>query len=181
MRCSSCEPLLDAFVETTLEPRRTSAVAAHLRDCAACEALHRRLRVVDALLMTVHSTPLGCDFTADVMAAIRTLPTPEAPRKAILPLAAFYLVAAWIVAAAAVVLVRPGAGSSVSGVARAAAGLIEAVQQGVHALWPIAPVALSVVVSVLAIDALLLAAVVLFYRRVRPRLTAYLTAPAEAV
>jgi hypothetical protein len=53
--------------------------------------------------------------------------------------------------------------------------------QATRALWPIAPMALSAVVGVLAIDALLFAGVVIFYRRVRPRLTAYLTATVEAV
>ncbi|MBV8280867.1 MAG: zf-HC2 domain-containing protein, partial [Candidatus Eremiobacteraeota bacterium] len=52
MRCSSCESLLDAFVDAALEPGRAAAVAAHLESCRSCETLHRRLRVVDGLLMT---------------------------------------------------------------------------------------------------------------------------------
>jgi anti-sigma factor RsiW len=180
MRCSSCESWLDSYVEATLEPLRAGAVAAHLQSCAACEALHRRLRVVDALLMTAHAAELDGDFTIRVMTEIRTLPAPQPQRRPLLPLAAFYLVAAWIAAAAAFVLVRPGTPLRVCAVARATGGLLAALQQGVHALWPIAPVALPVVVSVLTIDVLLFAAVVVFYRRVRPRLRAYLTVPAEA-
>ncbi len=55
-----------------------------------------------------------------------------------------------------------------------------AVAQGSHAIWPIAPFALPAVVSVLVVDVLLFAAVFVFYRRVRPRLRAYLAAPVEA-
>jgi anti-sigma factor RsiW len=181
VRCSSCESLLDGFVEATLEPVHANAVAAHLRDCTACGELHRRLRIVDALLMTVRAPDLQEDFTAHVMARVRTLPAPQPLQKPFLPLAAFYLVAAWIATVAALALVRPGAPMSATAFAHLTGGLLQALGQGMHALWPIAPVALSVVVSVLAIDALLFAAVVVFYRSVRPRLTAYLATPAEAL
>ncbi len=181
MRCSSCESVLASFVEATLEPARAQVVAAHLRDCASCEALHGRLRIVDALLMTARPADLREDFTANVMLRVRALPPPQVPRKPFLPLAAFYLVAAWIATVAVFAVLRPGAPVQANALARAAGGVLHALGQGTHALWPIAPVALSVVISVLAIDALLFAAVVVFYRRVRPALTAYLTAPAEAL
>ncbi len=59
MRCSWCEPLLDAYVEGTLDAAQTGAMAAHLRTCTACDAAHRRLRVVDALLMTARAPELA--------------------------------------------------------------------------------------------------------------------------
>ncbi len=170
--------MLAAYIEATLDPARAAAVATHLRDCNACEALHRRVRVVDALLMTAGSPDLHEDFTRRVMLAVRELPAPQLPRKPFWPLAAFYLVAAWIAAAAAIALARPTNPAGANAFARLAGGLLHALGQGAHALWPVAPVALSVVVGILAIDALLFAAVVVFYRRVRPRLTAYLAAEA---
>jgi anti-sigma factor RsiW len=172
--------MLDGFVEATLETQRAREVALHLHECSACEELHRRLRVVDALLMTARTPDLQGDFTSRVMFAVRVLPAPQPLRKPFLPLAAFYLVAAWIVTAAALALLRPGAPMSAGAFARLAGNVVQALGQGTHALWPVAPVAFSVVLSVLTVDALLFGAVFVFYRRVRPRLTAYLTATAEA-
>ena len=178
MRCSWCEPLLDAYVDGALDPARIRAVTAHLHACPACDATHRRLRVVDGLLMTACAPTLRDDFTEHVMSAVRLLPAPAPLRKPLLPLAAFYLVAAWIVTAAAIVLLRPTL--PLGALAGAAQSTARAIAQGSHALWPIAPLALPAIVSVLVIDVLLFAAVVVFYRRVRPRLTAYLAAPVEA-
>ena len=178
MRCSWCEPLLDAYVDGSLDAARGGAVSAHLSACAACDATHRRLRVVDGLLMTARASELRADFTEHVMSAVRLLPAPAPLRKPLLPLAAFYLVAAWIVAGAALVFLRPSL--HLGGIADAVASAGRAVAQGSHALWPIAPFALPAVVSVLVVDVLLFAAVFVFYRRVRPRLNAYLATPVEA-
>jgi anti-sigma factor RsiW len=171
--------LLDPYVDAALEPARVHSVAAHLRSCAACEALHQRLRVVDGLLMTARVPGLDDDFAAHVMAEVRLLPRPQPQRKPLLPLAAFYLVTAWIVTVTALAFARPhvAIGGSLSA---SASSVVHAVAQGTHALWPIAPIAIPAVVSVLTVDVLLFAAVVFFYRRVRPRLTAYITAPVEA-
>ncbi|MEO6835005.1 MAG: zf-HC2 domain-containing protein [Candidatus Tumulicola sp.] len=178
MRCSSCEALLDQYVEAALPPARANAVAAHLRGCAACEDVHQRLRIVDALLTTARLPGLRANFTFDVMAGIRTMPAPAAPRRPLLPLAAFYLVAAWIFVGAALSFVWPVAPAGGRAFAHLAAGTLQAVGASAHALWPVAPIALSVVVSVLSIDVLLFAVLVVFYRTVRPRLTAYLAASA---
>lgn len=178
MRCSWCEPLLDAYVDGALDPARSGAVAAHLRSCPACDAAHRRLRVVDALLVTARTPELRVDFTEQVMTAVRLLPAPAQPRKPLLPLAAFYLVAAWIAMGAAMAFLRPHV--PLGAVAGALQNAGRALAQSSHALWPIAPFALPAIASVLVVDVLLFAAVVVFYRRVRPRLTAYLAAPMEA-
>jgi len=181
VRCSSCEPLLDAFVDADLDARRTGTVAAHLRSCTACEALRQRLRVVDALLVTASEREIGSDFTAAVMSAVRDLPAPQPPRRTWLLLAAFYLVGAWIVGVAAFALLRPSLAAGTRAIAGAAGSLTQGLAVGTHALLPIAPIALPAVAIVLAVDVLLFAALVFFYRRVRPRLTAYLTAPVEAL
>lgn len=176
MRCSSCEALLDWYVEGDLSPARTAAVAAHLQSCTACERLHRRLRVVDGLLATVRPVALDGDFTFDVMARVRELPLPALPKRSWLPLAAFYLIAAWIVVAAAMV---PAWGTAPMHAAPLLHGFGETMSvlaRGARALIPAEPLALAFVLALLAVDALLFAAVVVFYRRVRPRLTAYLTA-----
>ena len=178
MRCSWCEPLLDEYVDGALDPARTAAVTVHLRACPACDTMHLRMRVVDGLLMTARAPALRDDFTERVMSAARLLPAPAPLRKPLLPLAAFYLVAAWIVTAATLALLRPTL--PLGALAGAAQSAARAVAQGSHALWPIAPFALPAIVSVLVIDVLLFAAVAVFYRRVRPRLTAYLAAPVEA-
>lgn len=179
MRCSSCESLLDAFIDGALEPARATAVVAHLASCRSCEALHRRLRVVDGLLLTARAPDLHHDFTVAVMQFVRTLPAPQPVRKTLLPLAVFYLVAAWITAAA-LLLARPRIPIGANAAAGAAGNLLHAIAQGAHALWPVAPVAVPAVVGVLILDALLFAGLVVFYRRVRPRLAAYLTVPVEA-
>ena len=116
--------MLASFVEAALEPARASGVAAHLRECGTCETLHRRLRIVDALLMTARPPDLCEDFTADVMLRVRTLAPPQLPRRPFLPLAAFYLVAAWIAAAAIFVLVRPGTPVEANAFARLAGSVL---------------------------------------------------------
>jgi anti-sigma factor RsiW len=168
--------LLDRYVEATLEPARAIAVAAHLRSCRACDALHDRVRIVDALLETTRDVELHSDFTGDLMLRIRAMDVPAVPARPLLPLAAFYLVAAWVVAGVAIWSSWRGGPLRMPAAAQAAQSALAALVQATHALYPAAPIALSVVASVLSIDVLLFAAVVVFYRNVRPRLTAYLMA-----
>lgn len=176
MRCSSCEAMLDRYVEGDLEPARATAVAMHLQSCEGCEALHRRVRVVDGLLATVRPATLDRDFTFDVMARVRELPTPALPRRSWLPLAAFYLIAAWIVAAAAIVPAWGAAPVHVGALLHGFGETLGILARGARGLIPAEPLALAFVIALLAVDALLFAAVAVFYRRVRPRLHAYLTA-----
>ncbi len=174
MRCSWFETVLDEYVEATLPARQMLAVAAHLQQCSACELLHRRLRIVDGLLHTRKTIDVQPDFSQSVMARVRSMPVPHAPRRAMWIVALFYLICAWAVALTiALVWPRahvPGAWTSVI-----ASGW-QAIAHGVHAVSPIAPIAFSIVVSVLAIDALLLAAIYVFYRTIRPLLNDHLAA-----
>ena len=105
MRCSSCEPLLDAYLETTLRPAQARQVAAHLSACGGCDALLAELRVIDALLATASSpAPFDSDFTAGVLSAARSS-TPATVRRRIpywLSLLA-YLAVAWVAALIAAV------------------------------------------------------------------------------
>ena len=179
MRCSWCETVLDEYVEATLPPRRMLAVARHLQSCPGCEALHRRLRIVDGLLHTRKMLDVEPDFSQAVMARIQTMPVPHPHRRAIWIVALFYLICAWA-AAIAVALVWPHAHFAPGALASAGSSALQAISHGLHAMSPVAPIAFSIVVSVLAIDALLLGAIYVFYRTIRPRLHDHL-ASSESV
>ncbi|MGC1381280.1 MAG: zf-HC2 domain-containing protein, partial [Candidatus Baltobacteraceae bacterium] len=92
--------MLDAYIETTLTPRRMRQVAEHLHGCSGCEALLSELRVIDALLATARSpgsvTP---DFTTAVVKATRAT-QPRARRRIPLWLPLLgYLAIAWALVA----------------------------------------------------------------------------------
>ena len=81
MRCSSCEPMLDGYLETALSRRHMRDVALHVNWCRACTALLDELRVVDALLTTVRAPgSVGSDFTAAIVSATSAA-QPHAPRR----------------------------------------------------------------------------------------------------
>src|SRR5579864_7491755 len=63
VRCSSCEPLLDRYVEGTLLPRTMAQVRTHVRDCDACRELLDELKAVDGLLFTTRVPELPQNFT----------------------------------------------------------------------------------------------------------------------
>lgn len=180
MRCSSCEPWLGAFVDDALSPRKRAAVAAHLRSCASCRELYDRLRNVDALLVTGRAAELPANFTRELMGRLHEVPRPVNRRPPLLRLAALYLGCAWIVAALAVWYARDAAAPAVAlhALSPLASGLA-AIGRVVRSLWPIAPLAASAGVALLAVDALLLAAVILFYRAVHPRVAATLATSSE--
>ncbi len=174
MRCSSCEPLLDAFLEATLRRRRALEVAKHLRGCDACEALLGELRVIDGLLTT--AKPPGSvagDFTAAVLSATHSTQT-RAPRRVpfLVPLFA-YLAAAWTVVAIVALRSDYLLRLSEAFVAMGARNLAALGAAG-RAFAPATPLAAAVVTVVLLIDLFLLCAVFYGYRRVRPLLALHL-------
>jgi anti-sigma factor RsiW len=173
MRCSLCEPLLDAYLEGTLRPRQARAVAAHLRGCSVCAALLQELRVVDALLTTARAPSVGADITAAVVSATAAS-APHEPRRLPLWLALLlYVAAAWALAAIAVFRFHDLSRLAGSVLAFAQRDLT-ALGAAVHALAPETPVAAAAVTTVLLIDLLLLAATFYGYRRLRPMLATYL-------
>lgn len=174
MRCSSCEPLLDAYLEASLTSRRGAAVARHLRGCERCTALLRELRVIDALLETAHSPGgVAADFTASIVTAAQVRP-PRTHRRTPLGLALLaYLAVAWMlvfVAARSHALTGLPAALALAGRHGAAA-----LGAGIRALAPATPLAAAVMTGVLLFDLLLLCAVVYAYRRMRPLMALYLT------
>ncbi|HYL26431.1 MAG TPA: zf-HC2 domain-containing protein, partial [Candidatus Nitrosotalea sp.] len=95
MRCSSCEPELDSYLEGTLSPREAAAVAAHVRACRSCDALLGELRVIDALLETARVPGVAARFTDAVVSATQQTPVRK-PRR--LPFGAgllLYVAIAW--------------------------------------------------------------------------------------
>lgn len=173
MRCSSCEPLLAAYLEGALRPRQLLSVAAHLRACRACSGFLRELRVVDALLETARPPEVDADFTAAVVSATDVTP-PRKPRRVPLWLPfLLYLVAAWaligFVATRSDDLIRFGAT-----LAAAVQNNLTAVAAAARAVAPATPLAAAAVTGILLLDLLLLGALFYGYRRVRPMLALYL-------
>lgn len=174
MRCSWCEPVLDAYLESTLPPRKMRGVGEHLRRCDSCAALLAELRVVDALLATTRwRAEVPSDFTMAVVAATRQ--TPQPARRRVLPWfpLAVYLAVAWALAAVVQLQGRFASGF-VSAVDAQAHGAAAAVGAALHVFAPVTPLAAAAVTAVLAVDLLLLAALVFGYRRVRPLLAFHL-------
>jgi anti-sigma factor RsiW len=176
VRCSWFESRLDAFLEGELSPRDARAVATHLEACHACTALYAELRVVDALLHTARAPQLAPNFVYAVMAEVRA----SAPmRRRFAPawvVVALYLAASWVALAAAWVIAgrRIGGASAAPSLLANLSATWHALGGAAHAIAPATPAVVLVAIPLLALDAVLAAVVVLFYRNVRPRLAAHL-------
>jgi len=174
VRCSSCEPLLDAYLESALRARRMLDVAGHLHACPHCSALLDELRVIDALLATARPPGgVGENFTASVVSATPAAP-PHAPRSIPLWLPVLvYLAVAWPIAGLA--LMRFGGPTVSLGALLAWSQRVgAAIGAATHALAPATPGAAATVTAVLLADLLVLGAMLYGYRRMRPRLALYL-------
>lgn len=177
MRCSSCETLLDRYLEATLPPRRMAAVASHLRTCDGCASLLTELRVVDALLETTKAPEVAPNFTFAVMAEVNAMPAPHARRISPWSLLTFYLVAAWIALSGAYAVFGSHVPRIVNGVAAASGVMRDAfvtITSILHGLGPAAPITIAVVSFVLFLDVLLAGGVIYFYRSVHPHLATVL-------
>jgi predicted anti-sigma-YlaC factor YlaD len=174
VRCSSCEPLLDAYLEAALRPRDTLTVAAHLRDCSGCSGLLSELRVVDALLATARPPEVAADITPAVVSATHATP-PDMPRRPPLGFALLlYLAIAWTFVALAAL--RWHDLTRVSGIffalqerGLAVLGFVARILNA-----PATLVVAAVVTIVLVIDVLLLLLIYSGYRRVRPAIAPHL-------
>ena len=174
MRCSSCEPLLDRYLEGTLTPRELSEISAHVRECGGCANLIEELKVVDALLLTTSVPELPANFTFAVMAETRSLPAPKPHRQRVWSFIAVYLAAAWVAAVA--IFLASGATFSKFGTAltsfgsRVASDLSSAASGVGHG----APALATFSLGVLGIDLALATLAALLYVFIRPRLAAHL-------
>jgi len=175
VRCSSCEPLLDSYLEAALRPAQSREVATHLQECGGCKALLSELRVIDALLHTA-SPPARFDagFTAGVLEAAQEAFSPTVRRRnALWPSLLAYLGVAWIVAAF-VFMRRGDLGLPLAGLWQMQAHGFAAFAAVVRTVAPATPLAAAAVTAVLIVDLLLLCALFYGYRHLRPRLAVYL-------
>ena len=175
MRCSSCEPLLDRYVEGTLPAREMARVTAHLRTCSHCESLLTELRVVDALLATTAAVELAPNFTFAVMAEARSTPMRVRRPLSLWAVLTFYIVGAWIALSGLYAVF----GSRVPYLATASSAIAHATSQNLGTLSatargfsPATPFVLGGAIGILLLDALLLVSALFLYRAARVRLTA---------
>jgi anti-sigma factor RsiW len=173
MRCSSCEPVLDAYLEGSLGPFRARSVARHLERCERCAALLAELRVVDALLTTARSPRVAPDFTATVVSAAQKTPTKAARRAPVGLALLLYLALAWTLAA--ILVGSHGLGWTAVAWSQLWQRDGAALGAAMRALAPATPVAAATGVGVLLVDVVLLAALFYGYRRIRPLLAGYLS------
>lgn len=174
MRCSSCEPLLDRYLEGTLTPRQMIDTAEHIGSCAACTRLLEEVNVVDALLYTTAVPELPDNFTFAVMAEARSLPPPKPLTQRLWSFVTLYLAAAWIAALALFV----ASGASPAKVAAAIAAEFVRLAQSLSGIAAGiahgAPALATFGVGVLSLDVALAAAAAAVYFFIRPRLAAHL-------
>jgi hypothetical protein len=174
MRCSSCEPLLDAFLESALRPRQHVEVAAHVRECNLCAGLLGELRVIDALLITARPANVTSGFTQAIVTVARSA-SPHPVRQ--IPLwraLVAYLLIAWAVVGV-VALQSNAVAATVASIVTSAERGASAVAAAARALAPATPLAAATVSGVLLLDVLLLAALFYGYRHLAPLLALYLT------
>lgn len=177
MRCSSCEHVLDAYLEHELAPRAAARVRHHLRTCSACSALLHELRVVDGLLETTRTAELPPNFSFAAMAEVRNMPAPHRRRGVVWIALAMYVVCAWIAASVAIGAARGGRWSDVvTGALAAVTGgnAWHAIAGALHGFSSFTPVVIPAVAVILAVDVALVAVLFFFYRAVRPWVAARL-------
>jgi anti-sigma factor RsiW len=175
MRCSSCEPLLDQYIERTLAPRVMLRVAKHVHACKACHALLHELRSVDGLLLGAKQPELPPNFTFAVMAEVRGMPKTVRRRIPAWAVLCGYLVGAWVGVVAAIAVWGgrwPQIAATFGSLQQF--GAFRGLANAFHALAPATPIVAAGVASVLTLDAALFIALFVFYRSVRPRLAEHL-------
>lgn len=104
MNCSSSEALFERFLDGDLTPRERMSLLAHIDRCTPCREVLEELRVVDALLLTPRDVRLAPNFTFATMAEVRAVQAPQTRRAPVLAYLVSYVVAAWLIVAAAFVL-----------------------------------------------------------------------------
>lgn len=184
MRCSSCEPLLDRYIEGTLTPRNMADVAAHLRGCDHCRALLDELKVVDGLLFTTRVPELPQNFTFAVMAEVNSMPARHARQHPVWSFLALYSAAAWVAVVAGMALTHTGPAVLIGFISSllAHAGVVSsAAAAGVsRGFSHTVPTLAAFSAGVLVLDIAIAAAFAVLYFVVRPRLAAQLASSREA-
>ena len=185
MRCSSCEPLLDRYIEGTLTTRQMIDIGKHVSACADCRALLDELKVVDALLFTTDVPDLPENFTFAVMAEVNGMPAPRVRAHPVWSFLALYSAAAWVAAVAGMALSGISPKTVVTFIASAlgkAGSVSGGVAAGVsHSLSHTIPALAAFGFGVLIIDIAIAGAFALLYFVVRPRVLARLASVPEAL
>ncbi len=180
MHCSSCEKLLDRYLEGTLTPRQMIDISAHIGSCAACAHLLEEVKVIDALLFTTNVPELPANFTFAVMAEARSMPSPKPHQHRLLSFFTLYLAAAWIAAVALFIVSGTSLPKIGAAIAAAFGTLAKSFSGGAAGIAHGAPVLATFSVGVLTIDLTLAAAAAAVYFLIRPRLAAHLASASEA-
>lgn len=185
VRCSSCEPLLDRYVEATLTRAQMLAVTKHLQTCADCRGLLDELKVVDGLLFTTRVPELAPNFTFAVMAEIGGMPAPRARQHPVWSFLALYSAAAWVAAVCGFVLSGTSPQSALANLSSVAgqAGIASSGFAGGvgHGLSHTLPSLAAFAIVLLVIDAAMASAFAFFYVVLRPRLAARIVPSREAL
>lgn len=174
MNCSSTEALFERFLDGELPVAQRDSFLAHIDRCAECRGVLEELRVVDALLLEPRQIELAPNFTFATMAEARGVPPPglyHAPIRAYL---VAYLVAAWLVAGAAL-LIAPQMMQALAGttldVARNVSDAVGGLGAVISRLFGRGGNVLTALLgALLALDVMLVAGFGFALKYVRPRL-----------
>ena len=180
MRCSSCEPLLDRYLEGSLTPRQMIDTSAHLRSCDACARLIEEVKIIDALLFTTNVPELPTNFTFAVMAETISMPAPKRRQHRLWSFVALYLAAAWIAAIAVFAASSQSLTKIGAALATGLGSLAQSLSGGAAGIAHGAPALATFSIGVLFIDLTLAAAAAVVYFLIRPRLAAQLASASEA-
>jgi anti-sigma factor RsiW len=170
--CSWCEERFERFIDGELSDGDRARLLAHVDTCDACRGLLEELRVVDALLLTPRTIELPENFTLATMADVKAMPHPCPLRTPLAATLVAYVVGAWSLLGAAV-LIAPqhviGACRSVLTVAATVMGAFSGLWHTFLHLGDRAGVGSTTLAGgALIADGMVLVAVVLLLRAARP-------------
>lgn len=183
MRCSSCNSLLDRYLEGSLSTPQLLQLTAHLGTCAKCGDILEELKVVDGLLATISTPEPAPNFSFAVMAEIRTMPQPASSRLNVAALLGGYIVTAWAIIAIwlrlAGVTVQTALSNTASAFGQFGSGVHHITTGAINSFGHGTPLVTTFVLSVLTLDFAVAAGVIIVYTIVRPRLAAHLAMSRE--
>jgi anti-sigma factor RsiW len=178
VRCSSCEPLLDRYIEGTLKPAQMRAISEHVEECEHCRGLLEEVKMIDGLLATTRIPHLPENFTFAVMAEVGSMPAPRARQHPVWSFLVLYSAAVWAAAVAGMVLTGTGPATIIAAIGSALgkAGIASAAFSSTlsQSLTQAMPGLAAFGFGVLIIDIAIACAFALIYFVVRPRLAARL-------
>jgi anti-sigma factor RsiW len=108
MTCDWCEERFESFLDDALSAGDRARLRLHVDGCENCRGLLEELRVVDALLLAPRAVELPANFTVATMADVHAMPLPQPRCAPITASLVAYVVAAWSLVAAAL-LIAPDA------------------------------------------------------------------------